>query len=525
MKPKNLENLHLEKIEKIHYNLSYEELREKELKEKNINLSSTDCIIIDTGIFTGRSPKDKYFVDEASSNGNISWGNINKKVSEDIFYELFSIVKDELIGDIYVNDAFCGSSESSRIKIRVYSKIAWQSHFIKNMFILPNNEELENFLPEWTLYNASNISNANFKKHKLNSEAFVVFHMQKKIIIIGGTSYTGEMKKGFFSVMNYILPLKNNLSMHCSASTGKLGDTCLFFGLSGTGKTTLSADPKRKLIGDDEHGWDDSGIFNIEGGCYAKVINLSKENEPDIYEAIKTNALLENVIINGNGVVDYEDKSKTENTRVSYPINHIKNYEKTLQGGHPKNIIFLTADAFGVLPPISKLDSNQAMYYYLSGYTSKLAGTERGIIEPEAVFSACFGEAFLPLNPVVYAKLLKEKIQKYNTNIYLVNSGWTGGAYGVGHRISIKDTRACVDSILSGEILKQEFKTMDIFNLMIPIHIDGVKDDVLNPRNQWEDKSLYDKSLNKLAKMFIDNFERYKNDSDILVSKYGPIIK
>jgi phosphoenolpyruvate carboxykinase (ATP) len=323
--------------------------------------------------------------------------------------------------------------------------------------------------------------------------------------------YGGEMKKGIFTMMNYWLPLEGKLSMHCSANVGEEGDVALFFGLSGTGKTTLSTDPKRKLIGDDEHGWDDNGVFNFEGGCYAKVINLDKDSEPEIYNAIRRNALLENVVIKENGEVDFTDSSKTENTRVSYPIEHIDNHECTLQGGHPKNIIFLTADAFGVLPPVSKLTKEQAMYYFLSGYTAKVAGTERGITEPVATFSACFGEPFLPLHPTVYAKLLGEKIDKHGVNVYLVNTGWTGGPYGVGHRMSIKDTRACINAILDGSINNAEFETLPVFNLAIPKELPGVDTKVLNPRNTWEDKEAYDRQLRKLAEMFIENFKRYED--------------
>jgi phosphoenolpyruvate carboxykinase (ATP) len=328
---------------------------------------------------------------------------------------------------------------------------------------------------------------------------------------MSGTLYGGELKKGIFTMMNYWLPLEGKLSMHCSANIGEKGDVALFFGLSGTGKTTLSTDPHRKLIGDDEHGWDDNGVFNFEGGCYAKVINLDKESEPEIYNAIRRNALLENVVIKDNGEVDFTDSSKTENTRVSYPIEHIENHECTLQGGHPKNIIFLTADAFGVLPPVSKLTKEQAMYYFLSGYTAKVAGTERGITEPVATFSACFGEPFLPLHPTVYAKLLGEKIDKHGVNVYLVNTGWTGGPYGVGHRMSIKDTRACINAILDGSINDAEFEILPVFNLAIPKELPGVNTEVLNPRNTWQDKDAYDKQLRKLAEMFIENFKRYED--------------
>jgi phosphoenolpyruvate carboxykinase (ATP) len=358
----------------------------------------------------------------------------------------------------------------------------------------------------------------------MNSEVFVLFDVERNMAIIGGTWYGGEMKKGIFSMMNYWLPLEGKLPMHCSANVGKDGDTALFFGLSGTGKTTLSTDPDRALIGDDEHGWDNHGVFNFEGGCYAKVINLDEKSEPEIYGAIKTNALLENVVMYGEGEVNYEDSSKTENTRVSYPIEHIENHKPDLMAGHPKNIIFLTADAFGVLPPVSKLTRDQAMYYFLSGYTAKVAGTERGITEPVATFSACFGEAFLPLHPTVYAKLLGEKIDHHKVNVYLVNTGWTGGKYGVGHRMSIKDTRACINAILDGSINKSEFDTTKTFRLQVPKTLGDISPEILNPRNAWEDKAEFDRTRDELADMFIANYARYKDGDHEDFSPYGPIV-
>ena len=523
MKPNNLQHLHLHKIDKIHHNLSYEELNKHEHNEQGVvGFSHTGALVIDTGEFTGRSPKDKYLVKQTPSENSIAWGSINQPTSKEVFDELFELVLEELHDEIYVTDVFCGSDKSSRINARVVSKISWQSHFVKNMFIEPTKDELENFDPTFTIYNASNLANKNYQKHGLNSEVFVIFNLEAKIAIIGGTSYTGEMKKGFFSLMNYLLPLQDKLPMHCSANIGKDGDTCLFFGLSGTGKTTLSTDPHRKLIGDDEHGWDENGVFNFEGGCYAKVINLDKDSEPDIYGAIRTDALLENVSLDSSGQVDYKDSSKTENTRVSYPIEHIANHEPSLRGGHPNNIIFLTADAFGVLPPVSKLTAEQAMYYFLSGYTSKVAGTERGITEPQATFSAAFGEVFLPLSPMRYAELLGEKIQKHSANIFLVNSGWMGGAYGVGKRISIKDTRTCVDNILSGDINGSEFEALPIFGLSVPKAMKNINSQMLNPRNLWQDKEAYDATLQKLANMFVTNFKRYDQYDGATYSKAGP---
>ena len=524
LKPNDIEKAGLQDIARIYYNLSYDELAAHELNHGECKISTSGAAICDTGIFTGRSPKDKYFVDQPPSNQNISWGEINKPVSKKVFDKLFEKTKKQLSNkEIYVTDVFCGASKASRRKIRFISEVAWQAHFVKNMFIRPTREELEEFTPDFTVYNACKTTNKEYKKDDLNSDVFVMFNVEDDIAIIGGTWYGGEMKKGIFSMMNYWLPLENKLPMHCSANVGKDGDTCLFFGLSGTGKTTLSTDPHRELIGDDEHGWDENGIFNFEGGCYAKVIDLDEKSEPEIYQAIKKDALLENVVYDKNGAVDYEDNSKTENTRVSYPIYHIKNHRPSMEAGHPRNIIFLTADAFGVLPPVSKLTKEQAMYYFLSGYTAKVAGTERGITQPVATFSACFGEAFLPLHPTVYAKLLGNKIDDHNVNVYLVNTGWTGGPYGVGKRMSIKDTRACIDGILNGSIEDAEFETLDVFNLAIPKKLEGVNTAVLNPRQTWAEKEKYDASVVKLAKMFIENFKKYQSkDSTFDFSSAGP---
>ncbi|MFT7823251.1 MAG: phosphoenolpyruvate carboxykinase (ATP) [Sulfurimonas sp.] len=514
--PNGIEKLGLEHVGKVFYNLSYDELQAHEVNRGECKISNTGTAMCDTGIFTGRSPKDKYFVDQAPSNEHIAWGDVNSKISKEIYDELFDLTLSQLSGkDIYITDVYAGASEESRRKVRFISEVAWQAHFVKNMFIRPTEEELENFEPDFTVYNACKAVNENYKEHGLNSDVFVVFNVEDNKAIIGGTWYGGEMKKGIFSMMNYWLPLEGKLPMHCSANVGKEGDVCLFFGLSGTGKTTLSTDPNRALIGDDEHGWDDNGVFNFEGGCYAKVINLDEKSEPEIYGAIVKDALLENVVADENGVVNYENGSKTENTRVSYPIEHIENHKQNLQAGHPSNIIFLTADAFGVLPPVSKLDKEQAMYYFLSGYTAKVAGTERGVTEPQATFSACFGEAFLPLHPTEYAKLLGKKIDEHGVNVYLVNTGWTGGVYGVGKRMSIKDTRACIDGILNGSINDAEFETLPIFNLKIPETLEGVKDNkVLNPRETWESKEEYDEMLRKLAEMFQKNFHRYDGNGD-----------
>ncbi len=521
-----LEEIGISNSGEIFHNLDYEDLIEHELKNGEVERVKTGATAVDTGIFTGRSPKDKYFVEQDESKKYIAWGDVNKPVSKEIFEELLQVARDELSGkDIYVTDVFCGSSKASKRSVRFVTEIAWQSHFVKNMFIRPTAGELARFKPEFTVLNACKAVDEKWKEHGLNSEVFVMFDIEANIAIIGGTYYGGEMKKGIFSMMNYWLPLEGKMAMHCSANVGKDGDTALFFGLSGTGKTTLSTDPNRALIGDDEHGWDEHGVFNFEGGCYAKVINLDRKSEPEIYGAIKEEALLENVVVDGDGEVDYEDGSKTENTRVSYPIEHIENHVPSLQAGHPKNIIFLTADAFGVLPPVSKLTKEQAMYYFLSGYTAKVAGTERGITEPVATFSACFGEAFLPLHPTVYAKLLGEKIDEHGVHVYLVNTGWTGGGYGEGKRMSIKDTRACINAILNGDINKSEFRTTKTFRLSVPNTLGDIDSKVLFPREAWADKEAFDTTRDKLAQMFIDNFHKYQDSShEFDFSEAGPKI-
>ncbi|RLA72180.1 MAG: phosphoenolpyruvate carboxykinase (ATP) [Epsilonproteobacteria bacterium] len=524
MNPAEIEKLGINSTGTIHYNLSYDELIDHELKNGECEQANNGAMMVDTGIFTGRSPKDKYFVNQDPSNKYIAWGNVNQPTTKEVFDDLFQNVTGQLSGkDLYVMDLFTGASEASKRNVRFVSEIAWQAHFVKNMFIRPLKKELEGFSPDFTVLNACKTVNENYENQDLHSEVFIIFNIEENIAIIGGTWYGGEMKKGIFSMMNYWLPLEDKLSMHCSANVGKAGDTALFFGLSGTGKTTLSTDPERALIGDDEHGWDDDGIFNFEGGCYAKVINLDAKNEPEIYGAICKDALLENVVADADGNVDYEDGSKTENTRVSYPIEHIVNHEPSLQAGHPENIIFLTADAFGILPPVSKLSKEQAMYYFLSGYTAKVAGTERGITEPVATFSACFGEAFLPLHPTVYAKLLGEKIDKHGVNVYLVNTGWTGGGYGVGKRMSIKDTRACINAILDGSINSGEFNTTKTFRLKVPKTLGSIKPEVLNPRTAWADKEAFDTSRDTLAEMFIENFKKYQGlEGNFDYSEAGP---
>ena len=519
------ESLGLENVGIIKRNLDVDTLINDAVEKEGAKISSTGALMIDTGIFTGRSPKDKFFVNQDPSNKYIAWGDINHKVSKEVYEDLLKTSKKQLSNkDIYVTDVYCGASLDSRKSVRFITEVAWQAHFIQNMFILPQTqEELDSFKPDFTIYNSCKTVDMAYASHGLHSEVYVIFNIEDNVAIIGGTWYAGEMKKGVFSMMNYWLPLEGKLSMHCSANIGKDGDTALFFGLSGTGKTTLSTDPKRALIGDDEHGWDDDGIFNFEGGCYAKVINLDKNSEPEIFDAIKKGAILENVVADANGVVDYTDGSKTENTRVSYPLDHIPNHTPDMRGNHPTNIIFLCADAFGVLPPVAKLDKQQAMYYFLSGYTAKVAGTERGITEPVATFSSCFGEAFLPLNPTVYAELLGRKIDQHKVNVYLVNTGWTGGAYGTGSRMSIKNTRACINAILDGSINESEFEILPVFNLKIPKTLKGVDTEVLNPRNTWKDKESYDETKRKLASMYIKNFKKYLTlESEFDFTAAGP---
>ena len=502
--------LSLESVGTVYHNLSYPEIFEHETKNGEVTVTSSGAVTVDTGKFTGRSPKDKYFVKADPSQKYIAWGKINQPTTKEAFDELFAKAKAHLSGkNLYVFDGYSGANEKSRKNVRFVTELAWQHHFVTNMFIRPERNELEGFKPGFTVYNACKIVDEDYQKHGHHSEVFVVFNIEENIAVIGGSYYGGEMKKGIFTMMNYWLPLQKILSMHCSANVGKAGDVALFFGLSGTGKTTLSTDPDRKLIGDDEHGWDEDGVFNFEGGCYAKTIRLDASSEPEIFAAIKRDALLENVVVRPDGSVDYDDASKTENTRVSYPIHHIENYEPTLKAGHPKNIIFLSYDAFGILPPVAKLTKEQAMYYFLSGYTAKVAGTERGVTEPRATFSACFGEAFMTLHPTDYAKLLGEKIDQHKVNVYLVNTGLKGGAYGVGRRMSIKTTRGCITAILDGSIEKASFKTMPIFGIAIPEALNGVDSEILDPRSTWEDKAAYDAGAQKLASLFVENFKRY----------------
>jgi phosphoenolpyruvate carboxykinase (ATP) len=521
----------------IYYNLSYEDFFKHETDpslpdtERAI-VTELGAINVDTGKYTGRSPKDKYFVEEPSSVKQIWWsdgrnGSDNHRISlKDWQYFKKLSIKQFSGKKLYIMDGFCGISRETRLRVRLITEIAWMAHFFKNVFIRPTADELKVFQPDWVVLNACQATCKDYQALELHSEVFSAFNIAERMTCIGGTWYGGEIKKGIFTVMNYFLPLKGIGSFHCSANMGEGGDTALFFGLSGTGKTTLSTDPKRKLIGDDEHGWDNEGIFNFEGGCYAKCINLSKEKEPEIYDAIKRDAILENLVVDPDGHIDFHSDKKTENVRVSYPIEHIHNIVKPVsKGGHPNNIIFLSCDAYGILPPVAKLNREQAMYHFLSGYTAKLAGTELGVTEPQATFSSCFGQAFLPLHPIMYAKILATKIDRHGTQVYAVNTGWVGGKYGVGHRMDITQTRAIIDSILNGELEKAEFETMPVFGLLIPKHVTGVDPKLLNPRNSWDNKEEYDAACRKLGDMFVKNFKKFEDDpaARTLVAA-GPIV-
>ena len=505
------------------HNPSYEQLFQDETNpalqgyEKG-QLTELGAVNVMTGIYTGRSPKDKFFVMDQTSKDTIWWTsdeykNDNKPVSESAWKTLKEIAVKELSNKkLYVVDAFCGANPATRLKVRFIVEVAWQAHFVTNMFIRPTAEELANYgEPDFVVYNASKAKVENYKELGLNSETAVVFNLTSREQVIINTWYGGEMKKGMFSIMNYYNPLRGIASMHCSANTSKDGsDTAIFFGLSGTGKTTLSTDPKRLLIGDDEHGWDDEGVFNYEGGCYAKVINLDKESEPDIYNAIKRDALLENVTVDANGKIDFADKSVTENTRVSYPIYHINNIVKPVsKGPHAHQVIFLSADAFGVLPPVSILNPEQTKYYFLSGFTAKLAGTERGITEPTPTFSACFGAAFLSLHPTKYAEELVKRMEKVGAKAYLVNTGWNG----TGKRISIKDTRGIIDAILDGSIDKAPTKTIPYFDFVVPTELPGVDPKILDPRDTYADAAQWDEKAKDLAGRFIKNFAKFEGNA------------
>ena len=516
----------------IVHNPSYEELYKEELKPElegyeKAQESELGALNVMTGIYTGRSPQDKYIVMDETSKDTVWWTsaeykNDNHPASEKAWEVVKDLAKKELSNKkLFVVDAFCGADESSRMAVRFIMEVAWQAHFVTNMFINPSKEELENFEPDFVVYNASKAKIDNYKELGLNSETAIMFNITSREQVIVNTWYGGEMKKGMFSMMNYYLPLKGIASMHCSANTDVNGkNTAIFFGLSGTGKTTLSTDPKRLLIGDDEHGWDDNGIFNFEGGCYAKVINLDKESEPDIYKAIKRNALLENVTLDKDGKIDFTDGSVTENTRVSYPIEHIEKIVRPVsKAPAAKDVIFLSADAFGVLPPVSILTPEQTKYYFLSGFTAKLAGTERGITEPTPTFSACFGQAFLELHPTKYAEELVKRMEANGSRAFLVNTGWNGS----GKRISIKDTRGIIDAILDGSIEKSETKKIPYFNFEVPTSLPGVDDKILDPRDTYEDVSVWEEKAKDLAGRFIKNFAKYEgNEAGKALVAAGP---
>ena len=519
----SLEKYGINNVQEIIYNPSFDFLYNEELSpslegyEKG-QLSELGAVNVMTGEFTGRSPKDKYIVKDSITENTIWWNsdkaaNDNKPISQTTWNALKETTVNQLSGKrLFVVDAFCGANENTRLKVRFIMEVAWQAHFVKNMFIRPTEAELENFgEPDFVVMNGSKTSFKDFAAHGLNSEVYIAFNLTEKVQIIGGTWYGGEMKKGMFAMMNYYLPLQGIASMHCSANKGKDGDVAVFFGLSGTGKTTLSTDPKRELIGDDEHGWDNDGVFNFEGGCYAKTIDLSAENEPDIFGAIKKDALLENVTVDANGKIDFKDGSVTQNTRVSYPINHIQNIVKPVsKAGHATKVIFLTADAFGVMPPVSILTPEQTKYYFLSGFTAKLAGTERGVTQPEPTFSACFGKAFLTLHPTKYGEELVKKMEQHNATAYMVNTGWNG----TGKRISIKDTRAIIDAILDGSIENAETKVIPIFNFEVPTALHDVNAAILDPRNTYADASEWTTKAEDLAGRFIKNFVQYTDNSE-----------
>lgn len=526
--PVGLDYLGIKNINNVYWNLTTPALYEQIIRRREGVIGHLGPVIVRTGSFTGRSPNDKFIVKEPTTDGQIHWGKVNRPFAEEDFDRLFHRVLAYLQGnDIFVQDCYAGADERYRIPVRVITEYAWHNMFARNMFIrIKSSEGYQEFKPEFTIIDLPKF-HAVPELDGTNSEAFVLVNFAKKLILIGGTSYAGEIKKSVFSILNFLLPDQSVMSMHCSANQGKDGDAALFFGLSGTGKTTLSADPERSLIGDDEHGWSDRGVFNFEGGCYAKVIRLSQEAEPDIYRTTRMfGTILENVVFDTHWRrTDLNDDTFTENTRAAYPITHIENIVTNGVGNHPRNIIFLTADAFGVLPPIAKLTPEQAMYHFLSGYTAKVAGTERGMgNEPKATFSACFGAPFMPLHPSVYSKILGDKIEKHKVNSWLVNTGWTGGPYGTGKRMSIKHTRALLNAALNSKLNKANYSTDPIFGLHIPDSCEGVPEEVLTPRNTWADKNAYDEKAKELAYRFRENFKEYQSYVSDEVQKAGPII-
>ena len=508
---------------KIHRNLSVDDLVKIAVDRKEGVINTTGSLSVNTGKYTGRSPDDRFIVYDDKTHNTVDWGKVNHQFPSGKFEKLLEKMKSFVNNkELYVFDGFVGADKDNRLPIRVINDHVWQSLFARNLFIRPTDEELENHNPEFTILCINNFE-AVPAEDGTESNVFIIIDLTRKIVLIGGTQYAGEMKKSMFSVMNFLLPEKGIFPMHCSANIGKNNDTALFFGLSGTGKTTLSADPNRKLIGDDEHGWSDNGTFNFEGGCYAKCINLSQEAEPEIWNAIRPGAILENVVLNNNQP-DYDDNLLTENTRVAYPLDYIPGAVIPSVGGHPKVIVFLTADALGVLPPISRLTKEGAMYHFMSGYTSKLAGTERGIKEPKSVFSECFGAPFMPRPASVYAKILGEKITQHNTVVYLVNTGWSGGPYGVGKRIKIKYSRAMVTAAINGSLNIVKYKHDDLFNLDIPTEVPDVPSDILDPKNTWADKDSYDLSAKKLSRMFVENFKKFQNVAPEIMNA-GPVYR
>ncbi|MCH8317078.1 MAG: phosphoenolpyruvate carboxykinase (ATP) [Bacteroidetes bacterium] len=506
-----IDTLGITQAEKVYWNLSPAELIENALKNGEGKLTDTGALMCDTGKFTGRAPKDRYIVKDTKTADTVWWGGANMPFDPDKFDALYKKVIEYLKGKtLYVRDAYAGAHPDYRLNLRVINTKAWHNLFSNNLFLRPAKEEITQFTPNFTIICTPEFL-ADPKKDGTRQGNFVIINFTKNIILIGGTAYAGEMKKGIFSVLNYILPHeKNTLTMHCSANIGKNGDTAIFFGLSGTGKTTLSADPNRNLIGDDEHGWPDNGVFNFEGGCYAKVIDLTREKEPQIWDAIRFGTVVENTrFYKGTTTIDYTNSSVTENTRAAYPIHYIDNAVEPSTGGIPKNIFFLTCDAFGVLPPIAKLNAGQAMYHFISGYTAKVAGTEAGITEPQTTFSACFGAPFLPLHPTTYAEMLGKKMSENKVNVWLINTGWTGGPYGVGSRMKLAYTRSMITAALEGKLNNVEYIPHDIFGILKPQSCPGVPSQVLNPKNTWSDKDAYDTKANKLAEAFVKNFEKY----------------
>lgn len=504
------------------FDLTREELVQEALKNEEGILSAKGALSVKTGKHTGRSPKDKFIVDDEITHDEICWNNnqpCSKETFDKLYKKMLAYAKDH---KMYVTDVYAGADANYRLPVRFVNELAWQQLFIKNLFI--SNEQVPADAEGFTVLCMPGVM-ADPEQDGTRSETFIILNLTEKVLLIGGGRYAGEMKKGIFSVMNYLLPKQGVFSMHCSANIGKDGDTALFFGLSGTGKTTLSADGARKLIGDDEHGWSKDGIFNIEGGCYAKCINLTEEAEPQIFRAIRENAVLENVVLDAEGNPDFADVSLTENTRAGYPLHHIENSKIPSVAGHPKTIVFLTADAFGVLPPVAKLSTEQAMYHYLSGYTSKVAGTERGIVDPEATFSIGFGEPFLPLEPLVYAEMLGKNIEEHDTDVYLVNTGWCGGPYGVGSRIKLAYTRAIVNAILDGSLKKAVWHTFPVFNFQVPAFCAGVPDELFDPRSTWSDSEAYDKQLVKLANLFTENNKRFHGLLPDEILNAGPAVK